>query len=503
MTISVRQPDAGDVAGILRDALGALTDSDALGALDDGDLLVAARYAEELGRLADAARILAAGEIAERSRAGRGSDGLASRLGCRNAAELLERAMLISGATARLRLATASHLRATVSLSGETLPGGFPRVRGALAGGFLPIDAAVAITRELGTVLDRGADPNAVDAAEAELVAAAVTGEWDGEGDDAFDCDAAACAEPARDASRPASIPATPDEVRVMAQTWALVLDPDGSLPDEEKGRRRRGLLLGRLRDGVVPLHGHLLPDVAAQLQRLLDAYLNPRVEGSELQGPVFTDSEDLKEDHEHRSSTQKRHDALAGILAVAAGHAQTPTLGGAAPTLVVAVTDDQLAKADGVAFVQGIEGDRSPIPASVARHTGCAGAVQRIVQRPDGKILTLGVAQRIFTGHQRRAIGIRDGECVIPGCHVPATWCEVHHVHEAARGGSTHTDNGVLLCWFHHRTIERSGWIIEMRDGLPWVRPPGWIDPHRRWQAVRSPMQRWRQRATGAGRGG
>ncbi len=476
MTISIPPSRTGDLAGMLRDALAALHDPATLIGLDDETLLDLTRDAEELGRIVDGARTLAAGEIADRSRRSLGMEGLAARRGCRTPAELIERVALVSGHTARDRIAAAAPLRARVALTGELLPCPFADVHEALVTGILSLDAATAITRTLGPLLDRGGDPAAIAAATAELLAAAT-----GVAADA-DAEAEPCA------------PATPDEVRIMAQTWALVLDPDGTLPDDAKGLRRRELTLGRCRQGTVPLRGELLPEVAAQLQRLLDAFLNPRVDERAADGPVFHDDADLIEDPEHRSSRQKRHDALAGILTIAAAHPDTPTLGGAAPTLVVAVTPDQLARPDGVAFLQGTDGDHAAVPVAVAVHTGCAGAVQRVTQAPDGRILTLGLPQRTFSGHQRRAIALRDGECIIPGCHVPATWCEVHHVDEAARGGPTHTDNGVLLCWFHHRTIDRSGWTIRMRDGEPWVRPPGWVDPHRRWQRARSPMGHWRR---------
>ena len=71
----------------------------------------------------------------------------------------------------------------------------------------------------------------------------------------------------------------------------------------------------------------------------------------------------------------------------------------------------------------------------------------------------------------------------MIPGCRVPASWCEIHHVKEHSRGGETHTDNGVLLCWYHHRSIDTSGWGIRMRRGVPEIRPPSWLDPDGHWR--------------------
>ncbi|MGO8609205.1 HNH endonuclease signature motif containing protein, partial [Rhizobium johnstonii] len=85
----------------------------------------------------------------------------------------------------------------------------------------------------------------------------------------------------------------------------------------------------------------------------------------------------------------------------------------------------------------------------------------------------------------QRRAIALRDGGCIIPGCGTPAAWTEIHHVTEYAKGGPTHTDNGVLLCWYHHRFLDRIGWKIRMNHGVPEVMAPGWFDASLRWRAV------------------
>ncbi|KRC58620.1 hypothetical protein ASE14_18890 [Agromyces sp. Root81] len=114
-----------------------------------------------------------------------------------------------------------------------------------------------------------------------------------------------------------------------------------------------------------------------------------------------------------------------------------------------------------------------------------CTGGIQTVVHDDAGRILSLGSPERCFTPHQRRAITLRDGGCLIPGCTVPAAWCEIHHVTPDSDGGPTHTDNGVLLCWFHHRSIDTSGWAIRMRHGVPEIRPPSWLDPGGRWRTT------------------
>jgi len=172
-------------------------------------------------------------------------------------------------------------------------------------------------------------------------------------------------------------------------------------------------------------------------------------------------------------------HDVLASALGAAARVADQSSLAGNSPTVLVAVRQSDLTSGRGsaAAFTGDTFGAPTPISLDAARQLACAGAIQRVALDDLGAVIGLGSAERCFTGQQRRAIALRDGGCVIPGCHVPASWCEVHHVTPYAEDPSgTHVDNGVLLCWFHHRTIETSGWEIRMRGGVPEVRPPTWL---------------------------
>ena len=181
------------------------------------------------------------------------------------------------------------------------------------------------------------------------------------------------------------------------------------------------------------------------------------------------------------RTPAQRRHDALATALNVAASSRLLPTIGGAAPTLVVSVREADLAEGRGWAHI-----DSEPVSLRAAVHAGCAGTIQRVLLGGDGRVLRIGTEERVFNRHQRRAIALRDGGCVIPGCGVPAGWCEIHHVVEHAVGGLTHTDNGVLLCWLHHRHLDHHGWRIRMNRGVPEVLAPPWIERQPRWRPSR-----------------
>ncbi|MFB4351498.1 DUF222 domain-containing protein, partial [Microbacterium sp. CR_7] len=114
------------------------------------------------------------------------------------------------------------------------------------------------------------------------------------------------------------------------------------------------------------------------------------------------------------RTHTQKRHDAFAAAVGIAARHQDMPSLGGAAPTLVVTVDANDLAANTGRARLPGSD---ATIPTTAAVHTACSGAIQRVLV-DQGRIVGITVTDRVFTVHQRRAIIARDTECLIPGCH-------------------------------------------------------------------------------------
>src|SRR5512141_465484 len=402
---------------------------------DDGLLQVTAAI-EAAGRRVDALRVAAAAEIADRSRFELGTGRLSAKKGCRTPSDLVQRLTLISAPTANRRMRLGSQVRTNFSLGGEALPPAFPATAAGLAAGALGLDAAEAILGSLSPTLRR-ADLADVQAAETELVAAA-TGE-----------------------SLDTPVPATADEIRLQASVWKPVLDPDGARPDDDRAMLERGLRLGRPQGGTIPISGRLMPEVGGQLQRLFDAYLAPK------SAPVaFLTQEELEQsvlEREDRTQDQQRHDLLAVVLDVAARSADAPTIGGAAPTVLVTVRQKDLAAGTGAGWIDGVD---VPISMRAVQQKVCTGGTPVVVFGDENAICSLETPDRCFNREQRRAIAARDGGCIIPGCPIPASMSEIHHVFPDALGGKTHTDNGVCLCWFHHRTIESSGWKIRMLRG-------------------------------------
>ena len=353
-------------------------------------------------------------------------------MGCRTGGELLERTTRMSRSRVQDSLRAARGVRrAMAPSSGELLEPEFPALRSALAEAVVGVDAANAIVGSLTAALPR-AGRSAVLAADEELAASAR-----GDGADA-------------------APPAVAEELRTMAQVWAIVLDQDGAEPRETDAARRRGVTLGRARDGVIPLRGFLLPEVAGQLQTLFDSILNPKAAGSTF----VSDSP--------ASSSDGAHDGLAAPLDPRSRAHNSTTRSPRSPRLPRDPwTYRHWAEARRRSSCPCVRATSRPARAghtstaartvsiAAARHVACSGSVTRVVTAANGKIVSIATLDRVFNHHQRRAIALRDGGCIIPGCRVPATWCEVHHVDEHSRGGPTHTSNGVLLCWHHHRTLD------------------------------------------------
>jgi hypothetical protein len=50
-----------------------------------------------------------------------------------------------------------------------------------------------------------------------------------------------------------------------------------------------------------------------------------------------------------------------------------------------------------------------------------------------------------------KKFLRARDQRCRFPGCHVPASRCEIDHNHDHAQGGRTELSNLADFCAGHH----------------------------------------------------
>ena len=386
----------------VRDALAPLVsegfDALAAGLVSDADLIGILRVSGDVRRLADALAIAATEQVDARSQ-GPLVERLTSRTGAGNTNEVVRNATRCDARTATSfeRAARLVHREQSLT-SGELLPGKFPMLVEALRDGELGLPGILAATGPLVSVADR-VDADGLAAADAALAAAARGADLDGQ-------------------SLP---PLAADDLGNLARLWAAHLDEDGAVPREDEALRRRSFGFGKTRDGLVPVFGNLLPEVASQFQLHFDAILNPRAgHGPCFEPDVDPNSGELLPPKDPRTGQQKMHDALASILAAAARAAESPSLGGGAPTLVVTVSQADLLRGNAEGRVDGIDAPGSP--GGVA-HTACTGSIQRVIQDDEGRIVSIHTRDRVFNATQRKAIMARDGGCVIPGCTVRAAW--------------------------------------------------------------------------------
>ncbi len=446
-----------------RDALAELARTPLAGMSDD-EVCEFVVDIETLGRLIDASRVAGAGEIDDRSRRSLATEGLAYRHSCSRPVYFLERLVLTSQAEAARRIRVGRELRARSALDGSPLPAPFPQVSAAVELGQIGIDSALAIAKNLADA-SRVASPAELAVAEENLLSYALS--------------------------------ASADLVADQAAAWRVALDQDGLEPRIEKIRQQRRFVIGReTHDGLTPFSGLAEPVFAATLRAAIGERTAPSRRPRFLAACDLPDGVDSADDLEGvddpRSREHRNYDVLAGLL-TAAIRADSATAGPlhSTATVTVVVRASDLATGIGPAWLDDV---REPISVALASEISCDSGVTLIGVADNGQPLWMGRRERYFTAAQRKALAVRDGGCVWPGCKAPPSWCHAHHVVPWQHDGPTDVDNGVLLCAFHHHLLHGGEYRMRMVEGLPQLLSPRWIDPDQQWRPVGRP--RWSRAA-------
>lgn len=150
------------------------------------------------------------------------------------------------------------------------------------------------------------------------------------------------------------------------------------------------------------------------------------------------------RRDNDHRTPSQRRHDALEDLCRDWLDNGTTPTVGGEKPQISL-ISD--LSALQGIAggIHETVNGDI--VDVDTLRMLACDCSVTRIVLGPDSEMLDVGRKTRVWSAAQRRAIVARDNHCQGPGCRAKPGHCDIHHIVSWADGGDTDIDNGRLLC--------------------------------------------------------
>jgi hypothetical protein len=426
------------------------------------ELLVAA---ESLARVVAGAQVLRAAEAADRSRHELGPDGLSQRNGCMKPGPFLEGMLRISGAEAGRRIHLGAAVRRGSAFSGEVLEPRFPVLAEAIVSGAVSAESASTIVRSLDATR-RVAKLEDLEVAENVLVDFAKSN--------------------------------APDLVADLSRVVRDRLDPDGVLPREEETLIRRGIRLGRERNGIVPINGGLAPVEAALLKSEFDRANAPgaqprflseldRISGTE----TSTDDEgnEVIKVRDTRSRPQRQHDVLTGLIK--AGIRNTGLENGQIRSTSEVIAHVSLADLENHSGAGYIEGIAESVSIGTIERLLCDSVFRKLVLGNDGEPLALGKARYPFSSAQKKAIIARDGDTCIMDCDVPAAWCDAHHVepYNADGGhGTTDVNNAVMVCGQHHDFIHHSAWKLKMINGIPHVLAPPGVDFSQTWRRLGRP---------------
>ena len=262
-----------------------------------------------------------------------------------------------------------------------------------------------------------------------------------------------------------------PRELSALAAKTVDAIDPDGSLGKEQLNSDRRHFTLRQTKDGAYIGELRLTGALGAKLTAILSPLAKPRVEKIILaDGMTSRDALDA----DIRSHGQRMHDALEEVCDRVLRAGELPDSGGTPATVIVTITLEDLLSRMGY----GTTSAGTLIPTGQLLKMANAADIIPTVLSKSGAVLDQGRTRRVATTNQTLALIARDRGCSFPGCSHPPEWCERHHIIEWIQGGLTSLENLTLLCRYHHHNYLSRGWTCEIAsDGLPWWRPPKWLD--------------------------
>jgi hypothetical protein len=261
-------------------------------------------------------------------------------------------------------------------------------------------------------------------------------------------------------------------DVKEMCTRELARADRDALRAREVRNRQKRFVSFKEVGGGLVSMSGLLDHETVGPLR----AYIEPEVQRQlNLQRDMITQGE-LGET-ERRDVGQMYADVFADMARHMSGCVEPAD--GIKTALVVRVTLDALERGVGLAECDTISG---PITIECLRAMAVDVGVLPMVMGGASLPLDLGRVKRLYTLHQRIALGERDGGCAM--CGAALARCHAHHIQFWSNDGRTDLRNGVLLCGGCHHRLHDYGWRVEVdeHDDL-WFVPPATVDPQRRRQ--------------------
>jgi hypothetical protein len=255
-----------------------------------------------------------------------------------------------------------------------------------------------------------------------------------------------------------------PTAARAVAH-WKTRVEPEKAVDVWRRQHDARYLTISPTLDGSVKLDGLLDP-----------------VAGETVLTAVKALTDHGRAPDDTRTETQRRADALTDLSRHYLDHPARPTFGGEKPHISLIVDLNTLNRPDTPASGATVRTAAElslvgPITAASALRIACDSTISRIITHGESQILDVGRKTRTIPPAIRKTIILRDKTCRWPGCRKPAPYCDVHHLLHWADGGTTCSDNCLLLCGHHHTLTHEHGYKITGNARKPiFTRPDGTI---------------------------
>ncbi|MDH3754640.1 MAG: HNH endonuclease [Acidimicrobiia bacterium] len=271
-------------------------------------------------------------------------------------------------------------------------------------------------------------------------------------------------------------------DFELVVRRWERLADADGTCDRNERVHATRDF---RLTQNLFELSWELSGGCAAlqgaAMHEVFEHYLLAEWE-ADWEKARADHGDDACLAHLPRTPAQRRADALWQIFQDAASTSPDATAPAVVHNIVwSAETYEAMLSAMETDSSPELEADTHrcstidgvPLDPTEAVAASLGAHVRRVITDSAGTVIDLGRKARLFTGSARHAVLLHADRCIWPGCHRPASQCEVDHLHPYGQGGSTDPGNGAPLCGRHNRWKQK-GFST-------------WRDPAGNWHTARS----------------
>jgi hypothetical protein len=272
-------------------------------------------------------------------------------------------------------------------------------------------------------------------------------------------------------------------QFEAKTRQWERLIDEDGPEPPNERNHKNRNATLRpNPWDGSWDLTGFFASLQGAEMREVFDAFIEAEFQADWAEAKARLGEAVTNADLD-RTPAQRRADALFRIFqqaatapdgAVPAGFTHNIHWSAAAfEEMLRSLDHDRPPKFDPDDFMCRTP-DGHDVDPTEAGVTTLFSQFRRIVVDAKGVVIELGRARR-FTGSARTAATATHTYCLWPGCNVSLSSCEVDHLVEHSRSGSTNPANGAPLCGKHNRWKQKGFKVRRLPDG-EWqtTRPDG-----------------------------